>query len=285
MTIDEATRISLEKQIKIHTRRLNILREKQALKGINVAPEIILEIEDIEEKLAKSREQLAEFNKPKKFLEVTLDEQFTPELLEAARRAFAGVVNIPVDRVKVAYIRDGSVVLLVQMPEDAANQLISLYESGEMRLPDLIIKQIQSIDSLSRVDLQEVSLTGFDLSEADLRETDLRRADLRRANLSGANLSGANLSGVNLKESDLRETNLSRADLRGVNLSGVNLSGANLSRANLSGANLSGADLSGANLSGGDLSETDLTTTNLIGVISDEQTKWPWQHDYEKVKI
>ncbi|MCB0191388.1 MAG: hypothetical protein KDJ65_05540 [Anaerolineae bacterium] len=52
-------RDAIQKQITIHTRRLQKLREQEALKGLNTPPEISIEIEDIETKLADLRKELA----------------------------------------------------------------------------------------------------------------------------------------------------------------------------------------------------------------------------------
>jgi DNA-binding SARP family transcriptional activator len=220
--IDEEIK-NLKIQIATHTRRLNVLKNQRATKGIDTEPQIILEIEDIEAKIAELSEQLTKLEPPKKLLEVTLDEQYTPELVEAARRAFAGVLNISVDLVKVAYLREGSVVLLVQMPEEAANRLIALQESGSLILENLRIKKIRAIDNLARANLQRINLSEFDLAGADLSGADLRRADLRRADLSGADLRGADLRGVYLLEADLSRADLSETDLWGAYLTATNL--------------------------------------------------------------
>ena len=49
---------STKKQIIYHRRRLNLLKEKKARQGINVDPEIIIEIEDIETEIAELEIQL-----------------------------------------------------------------------------------------------------------------------------------------------------------------------------------------------------------------------------------
>ena len=49
---------ALQKQIAQHTRRLQLLKEKQAQHGISVDPKIPLEIEDFEAKIAELQAEL-----------------------------------------------------------------------------------------------------------------------------------------------------------------------------------------------------------------------------------
>ncbi len=56
-----ALRADIEKLISIHTRRLQILKEKKALKGSSVEPSIILEIEDTEAEIEELQEKLENF--------------------------------------------------------------------------------------------------------------------------------------------------------------------------------------------------------------------------------
>src|SRR5688572_10639052 len=127
--IDEAT--SIKKQITLKRRRLNLLREHQALKGISAGPEIIIEIEDTEKEIKKLRRQLAQLGELKGFLEITLDEQYSPEKIEDTRRVVAAMLNISINKVKIAFVREGSMVLLVELPQEAVDRLVALYESDD----------------------------------------------------------------------------------------------------------------------------------------------------------
>jgi hypothetical protein len=322
--VDNSSEVeSIKQQIIYHRRRLNILKEKKAKQGNNVDPEVIIEIEDIEDVVETLEAQL-----PKKsFAEITLDEDadsFSPEKIEDTRRVVAALLDISPDQIQIAFLRAGSVVFLVQMPKEAMDRLVALYESSDPEIQDLKIQHIKLIDNFKRSNLLGCNLVGFDffnvdfsganLSGIDLRKSDLRGAILRVPNylsvldllntemntdpyisidegiirtgeLLVANLRGANLGEANLSRVYLRLANLTEADLSGADLSQADLSGADLSGADLSGADLSGADLSGANLSGADLSDTDLRTVDLTTVISDEHTKWPWRYDkvFDKV--
>ena len=51
---------NLKKLIKNHHRRLQILKEQEALHGLDVPPKILMEIEDIEAKIADLQKRLAE---------------------------------------------------------------------------------------------------------------------------------------------------------------------------------------------------------------------------------
>jgi hypothetical protein len=57
-------RTDLQKLITIYTRRLQLLQEQQALHGLNTPPEILLEIEDIETRLADLQATLASLDNP-----------------------------------------------------------------------------------------------------------------------------------------------------------------------------------------------------------------------------
>jgi formylglycine-generating enzyme required for sulfatase activity len=53
----------LQKQIAQHNRRLQLLKEREARQGINTPPEVITEVEDIEDRIEELKAQLAEVNR------------------------------------------------------------------------------------------------------------------------------------------------------------------------------------------------------------------------------
>ncbi|MCB9100078.1 MAG: FlxA-like family protein [Anaerolineales bacterium] len=57
--MDEVT--SIKRQVENYQRRLNVLKEQQALKGSNTPPEVVLEIEDIEAKITNLQSELQQF--------------------------------------------------------------------------------------------------------------------------------------------------------------------------------------------------------------------------------
>jgi serine/threonine-protein kinase len=108
-----------------------------------------------------------------------------------------------------------------------------------------------SMQALSLMDLQRLTLTGAsfanaklkraNLQGADLSNTNFSRADLGQATMRNAKLGGAYLGAANLVETDLRGADLSRACLKEANLKGANLCGADLTEAIISEEQLSTA--------------------------------------------
>jgi uncharacterized protein YjbI with pentapeptide repeats len=290
---------SIRKQIIYHRRRLNLLKEKRAKQGINVDPEIVIEIEDIEAENEQLKAKLRALDGLKGLIQITLEDQFSPELLEAAQRAFASVLNIQMEQVQVAFVREGSTVLLVQTPKEAIDRLVEAVNSGDGSVKQFEIRQLFVVDTMAGANLQGARLDKLDLFDVDLRNVNLSQASLYQTILSGANLSQANLSHSNLFDAklewvnlrgawldratkienkwrlvwdivnrsvvhlNLSQTNLTEADLSGANLELTNLQASNLWRADLSKANLQGANLKGANLAGTILWGTDLRGVEL----------------------
>lgn len=58
-------RADIEKIIKLSVRRLQKLKEQQALKGLNTPPEVLIEIEDLEARLAQLQIQLSQTTETK----------------------------------------------------------------------------------------------------------------------------------------------------------------------------------------------------------------------------
>ncbi|MGD1949786.1 MAG: pentapeptide repeat-containing protein, partial [Leptolyngbyaceae cyanobacterium] len=108
-----------------------------------------------------------------------------------------------------------------------------------------------SLQPLSRLNLQRMTLSGASFAGAQLRECNLQGADFTNANFSKADLRQCNLKNAKLSNAYMGASNLENSDLRG----------ANLSRSNLTGANLRGVNLCGADLTGANLTEDQLATT------------------------
>lgn len=277
--------------IAIHRRRLQILKEQKAKLGINTDASQIMEIEDIEAEIEKLKVQLDSLEGRNGLIEITIEQdKYSPDLLAAAHRSFASVLQIPPENVRITFVRTGSVIFIVQLPLKATERLIRLHKSGRRTIENLQIRQIKLIDNLVGVDLAKVNLSGFDfflanmvranLNTCDLQQADLRGALLRKANLNQAELTQTDLTGAYLVEADLSWSkllgadlsyaNLARANLMRANLMGANLSQANLIQGNLDtafiiGANMNSADLRWANLNGTVLSKTNLYGTDLRG--------------------
>lgn len=71
---------------------------------------------------------------------------FTSELQFAAIGALAGVLNTPRDQISVLQIQAGGIILQLEMPTEAVNQLITLYEVNNPIMQDLGIQQVRIID-------------------------------------------------------------------------------------------------------------------------------------------
>lgn len=70
---------------------------------------------------------------------------FTPELQFAAIGALAGVLNISRDQISVLRVQAGSIILHLEMPTEAVNQLVTLYEANNPIMQDLGIQQVNLI--------------------------------------------------------------------------------------------------------------------------------------------
>ncbi len=64
------SRTNLQRLISYHTRRLQKLKEKRAAYGVNIDPGVLIEIEDIEDKIIELSEDLKSIN----------DRQSTPDV-------------------------------------------------------------------------------------------------------------------------------------------------------------------------------------------------------------
>ncbi|MFN8453512.1 MAG: response regulator [Anaerolineae bacterium] len=95
---------------------------------------------------------------------------FTPELQFAVVGALAGVLNIPRDQIDVLNAQAEGIILQLEMPTEAINQLIGLYEANDPVIQDLGIQQVRII---YRQDPQ----TAIPSPEADLSKADQQPVD------------------------------------------------------------------------------------------------------------
>ncbi len=250
--MDQADIDSLKNQIIDKRRHLNKLKERQARMHNETPTGVILDIEDLEAEIKELEAQLPQ----KQLAEVILDRdpaEFSEKDITVASRVFAAALGISEGEVTVTFLRAGSVVLLVQLPKEAMDKLISLHETDNPKLQGLMIQQIKIVENLANADLKKVDLRGFDFFDVDLNGANLSKAKLRMAKLNGAKLINASLNGASLIWADLRW-----ADLRGAILNG----------ASLNGASLNGADLRGASLNGASLKWTKLRTLGIVSLLS-----------------
>lgn len=82
---------------------------------------------------------------------------FTPELKLAVIGAIADALNILPTYIKVLAVREGSIILHLEMPKWAVHQLIAWYRTGHPIINDLGIKQVRLIDNVPKKDATYIS--------------------------------------------------------------------------------------------------------------------------------
>jgi uncharacterized protein YjbI with pentapeptide repeats/uncharacterized RDD family membrane protein YckC len=160
------------------------------------------------------------------------------------------------------------------------NKILAIY-SGKINNLDLSNAQLGSQatgdNSLFKLVLKNIDLSGIVLKSANLNQADLQGSRFRSvgedgrldtyddviADLSNIQLKQANLANANLSRSLMSRSDLSRANLNKANLSYTRLFGANLSSTQLVGTDLRNAVLENASLTNADLSDANLTEANL----------------------
>ena len=70
---------------------------------------------------------------------------FTPEIQFATVGALAGILDIPRDQIRIVKVQDGSIILQIEMPTEAVNRLIALYEADAPTLKDLGVQQVRKV--------------------------------------------------------------------------------------------------------------------------------------------
>lgn len=159
-------RANIEKLVLNHKRRLQKLKEYRALHGISVDPSILIEIEDIEAKIAELREELeplkasSQVSSSKAQIEITFAGDFAllkPDARIAAIKALAGILNIPADQIEVLYIQQGSIIIKMELPEEAKAQLMILHEAGTPIILDLGDQTIQ-VTEIKATNIEEPSI-------------------------------------------------------------------------------------------------------------------------------
>jgi hypothetical protein len=153
--MDKDDRQHLEKLRKVLTRRLRVLEMQAARFGGSTPADVILETEDLREKIAEIDAKLPEprllpvhvgVSSSEKVLHIVLSVDFSewkPELQAAALRAFAAVMDVPPDRVKIMDVEPGSRQFELRAPDQAVDRLLNLYMSSNPVIRDLYIESIK----------------------------------------------------------------------------------------------------------------------------------------------
>lgn len=147
-----------------YLKRLRVLELKEAQQGVDTPPHILTEIQDLREKIANietflfstsaklyvSQENTKESQRgeARQKVEIIIQGDFgqvTPEIQKAMVRALAAIAEISYDQVTVLSIVSGSIVLLIEIPEQAAQKLHSLHSEHDPILDEIGISSIRAI--------------------------------------------------------------------------------------------------------------------------------------------
>jgi transcriptional regulator with XRE-family HTH domain len=80
-------------------------------------------------------------------------DNFTPDIQGATIRAVAAIINIAPHQVVVLKVAPGSIVLLIELPQEAADHLLDLYRSHDPYLNELGIEAIRPIQNVQTTSL------------------------------------------------------------------------------------------------------------------------------------
>lgn len=150
-----------------HYRRLCVLELKAAQQGTETPADILIEIEDLREKITdidiKINKIQQTIHKNPTFIahmpnsavdnvtqqiEIVFKGDFsdlTPELQSATIRAIAALANISPEQVKVIKVMSGSIVYKIEIPMEAAELLKRLDEANDPLLRDAGVVHIRSV--------------------------------------------------------------------------------------------------------------------------------------------
>ena len=135
------------------------------------------------------------------------------------------VVQIILERLDVIAILMVATVLLFELHNTAIQQNINFAINDS-------IPSASRIQSLERLVIQKIDLSGIALKTASLSFINLQRASLAAANFADANLSNANLENANLEGANLENANLEGANLENAKIEESNLVEAELIKSN-----------------------------------------------------
>jgi len=147
---------NVRRQISIHQRSLQILKEQQAKLGIYTPPNIIIDIEDTTAALDELQETLAELEKggertdtvvpaAQRRAQIYLDGNFatvSTEVKQAAIDAFAAVMGISPQEVKLFGVSAGSIIFDVGIPPEGADRLHRQLQRNSAQLRLLNVQRV-----------------------------------------------------------------------------------------------------------------------------------------------
>ncbi|HSN74823.1 MAG TPA: hypothetical protein VL334_06990, partial [Anaerolineae bacterium] len=135
--------------LETHRRRLQQLELQSARSGHNTSPEIIIEIEDITQKITRLERQLIHHLGQMEIIIAGDFSKYSLDVQSATIGAFAEILDIPRESIRVVSIRSGSIVLRLELPTEALDRMIALHETNDRRLESMGVTKVQVIDSRS----------------------------------------------------------------------------------------------------------------------------------------
>lgn len=178
-------------------KRLRVLELQQALKGINTPPEVVIEIDEIRNKILEIEKELSSDkeksgvldrnsseidlssdhsrqkvylkpnkrhknkNRSKRTVEIILKGEFhmvTPEVRNAIRRAVAALVDIADEHVEILNVIIGSIKILISLDEEAAEYLVFLLKGDTPLLKGVDIESVSLIESKEHTSLIKIGV-------------------------------------------------------------------------------------------------------------------------------
>ena len=147
------------RQIILHQRSLQILKEQQAKLGIYTPPNIIIDIEDTEAAIAELQETLAELEKTggdtdtivpaaQRRAQIYLEGNFatvSADVKQAAIDAFAAVMGISPEEVKLFGVAAGSIIFDIGIPPRGTERLKAQLQRNSAQLRILKVQRVSIV--------------------------------------------------------------------------------------------------------------------------------------------
>lgn len=151
-----------------HQRNLRLSEQQLAQLGpLHAPPYLIASIEDLKVAIAEIDDKINNIgahgishqknpgNEPTKQVKVVFDipyEVTDPELLAVAKRALAAILNISIDQVIIRELQHGSIVLTIELPDEAADRLQEMYARNDPALREILIYKVEPVADDSKQD-------------------------------------------------------------------------------------------------------------------------------------
>jgi uncharacterized protein YjbI with pentapeptide repeats len=147
----------------------------------------------------------------------------------------------------------------------AASGLPSDRKAGLAALRADVLQRLKRGESVARMDLAGVDLSGTDMKGVDLSETYLEFANFSGADLTGAKFKGAIAAHVNFSGAKLAQTDFSGANVGKSSFVDAKGAGADFSDAVLSEASFEGSSFPGVKLGGGQMMKVNFCNADFTG--------------------